>query len=131
MLRRTYSIYNTKEGIDERSKYLKKRVIFKKEPIIKEYYKVNRELNKTLSEYISMYMNLDYRRFKILKEYNRNLLNIIFEYICYLMIDSKCEDKIDILNILNIYPYDKESQLYVDNALDEIKIACIMMNVNN
>jgi len=131
MLRRTYSIYNTKEGIDERSKYLKKRVIFKKEPIIKEYYKVNRELNKTLSEYISMYMNLDYSRFKILKEYNRNILNIIFEYICYLMIDNKCEDKIDILNIFNIYPDDKESQLYVDNALDEIKIACIMMNVNN
>ena len=130
MLRRTYSIYNTKDGIDERSKYLKKRkkVVFRDKPIIKEYYKVNTKFNKLLSRYIKMYIDIDYNRTKILHEYLYNDKKQIFEYVCYLMTIRNSEDRINLLNMLQIHPNDKEIQLYVDNALEEIKIAYVFDN---
>ena len=130
MLKRTYSIYNKIDGIDERSKYLKKRrrVIFKSEPLIKEYYKVNTKLNKLLCRYIKMYIDIDYNRTKILQEYFYNEKKQIFEYVCYIMTIRNSEDRINLLNMLNINPDDKENQLYVDNALEEIKIAYVFDN---
>lgn len=130
MLKRTYSIYNKMDGIDERSKYLKKRkrVVFRDEPVIKEYYKVNTELNKLLSRYIKMYIDIDYNRIKIFNEYLYNEKKQIFEYVCYIMCIKDSEDRINLLNMLHIYPDDKELQLYVDNALEEIKILFVVDN---
>tara|TARA_Y100001958_G_scaffold138683_1_gene112046 strand:- start:290 stop:688 length:399 start_codon:yes stop_codon:yes gene_type:complete len=130
MLKRTYSIYNKIGDIDERSKYLKKRkrVIFRDKPIIKEYYKVNNDLNKLLCEYINMYIDIDYNRLKLLNNYFYNYKKQIFEYVCYITTIKNSEDRINLLNMLQIHPDDKELQLYVDNALEEIKIAYVFDN---
>lgn len=129
MLKRTYSIYNTIGDIDERSKYLKrKKVVFRDKPIIKEYYKVNNELNKLLCEYINMYIDIDYNRLKLLNNNFYNEKKQIFEYVCYIMTIRNSEDRINLLNMLHIHPDDKELQLYVDNALEEIKIAYVFDN---
>ncbi len=130
MLKRTYSIYNKKDGIDDRSEYLKRRknVVFREKPIIKEYYKVNTKFNKLLFRYIKMYNDIDYNRNKILHEYLYNDKNQIFEYVCYIMTIRNSEDRINLLNMLNINPDDNELQLQVDNALEEIKIAYVFDN---
>tara|TARA_B100000900_G_C20454270_1_gene664483 strand:- start:46 stop:444 length:399 start_codon:yes stop_codon:yes gene_type:complete len=130
MLKRTYSIYNKFGDIDERSKYLKKRkrVVFRDKPIIKEYYKVNNDLNKLLCEYINMYIDIDYNRLKLLYNYHYNDKKQIFEYVCYITTIKNSEDRINLLNMLQIHPDDKELQLYVDNALEEIKIAYVFDN---
>ena len=130
MLRRTYSIYNKIDGIDERSKYLKKRkrVSFKSDPIIKEYYKVNTKLNKLLCRYIKMYIDIDYNRIKIIQDELYNDKKQILEYVYYIMTIRNSEDRINLLNMLQVHPDDKEIQLYVDNALEEIKIAYVFDN---
>ena len=129
MLKRTHSIYNQIGGMDERSKYLKRRrVIFRDKPIIKEYYKVNNDLNKLLCEYINMYIDIDYNRLKLLNNYFYNYKKQIFEYVCYITTIKNSEDRINLLNMLQIHPDDKELQLYVDNALEEIKIAYVFDN---
>ena len=130
MLKRTHSIYNTNGGIDERTKYLKKRkrVIFREKPIVKEYYKVNTKFNKLFCKYIILYLNIDYNRNKLLCEYLYDERKQLFDYACYIMSIKNSEDRINLLNMLSIHPDDKESQLYVNNALEEIKISIILNN---
>ena len=129
MLKRTHSIYNTNGGIDERTKYLKKRkIVFKDNPIVKEYYKVNTKFNKLFCKYIILYLNIDYNRNKLLCEYLYDERKHIFDYACYIMSIKNSEDRINLLNMLSIHPDDKESQLYVNNALEEIKISIILNN---
>ena len=129
MLKRTHSIYNQIGGMDERSKYLKRRrVVFRDKPIIKEYYKVNNEFNEMFSKYINLYRVIDYTRFGLLNKYYYNDKNEMLKYICYIMNNHNCEDRINLLKILTINPLDKESLKLFDDALEEIKIAFIFDN---
>ena len=129
MLKRTYSIYNTIDGIDERSIYLKKRkrVYFRDKPIVKEYYKVNTELNRIICRYIHLFRVIDYGRFRVFNEYNTNKEDL-FKYICYIMTIRDSEDMINLLNMLNINPDDNGSLLFVDEALEEIKKVIVFDN---
>ena len=117
------------DGIDERSKYLKKRkrVVFRDKPIIKEYCKVNTKLNKIICRYIHLFINIDYSRFRVFSEYNTNNRDV-FEYICYIMTIRDSEDMINLLNMLNINPDDKGSLLLLDEALEEIKKVIVFDN---